>query len=166
MYKDILKRGVIQVIIYLVIFYLIPYISITFLPESLRDVVTSLFLVVFDLLIIIIVSSIDSYKYKLNWFLFIIPALLFIPTIDMFYGGMELIIYSVLYAGSYGIGMLLGWSYRIYGHQLKVGTKKIYSVEKEKAIAKREEKIEKEKQKEEEKKLENKNDKKTKKSKK
>lgn len=144
MYKDIFKRLGIQILTYLIIFYLIPYVSITFFPEAIRDVVTALFLVVFNLLIIIIISSIDSYKYKLNWFLFLVPAILFIPTIKMFYGGMDLIIYSLLYAGSYGIGMLLGWSYRVYGYQLKPGHKKIYSEEKSKKLSKKkEEKVDK-----------------------
>lgn len=146
MFKDIFKRLGIQILIYLLIFYLIPYVSITFFPEAVRDMVTALFLVVFDLLIIIIISSIDSYKYKLNWFAFLIPALLFIPTIKMFYGGMDLLIYAILYAGSYGIGMLLGWSYRTYGYQLKPGYKKIYKEEKAKEMAKKREEKEAKKQ--------------------
>lgn len=149
MFKNILKRTGIQVLIYLVIFYLIPYISINFFPENVRDIVTALFLVVFNLLIIIGIATFDSYKYKLNWFSWIIPGLLFVPSIYLFFGGLDLIVYAFLYSGSYGIGMLLGWSYRTYGYQLKPGYGKIYNEQKRKeAKEKREQKMkEKEKKK-------------------
>lgn len=146
MYKDIFKRLGIQVLIYLVIFYLIPYISISFFPETIRDMVTALFLVVFDLLIIITISTFDSYKYKLNWFSWIIPGLLFIPSMHLFYSGMDLIVYAILYCASYGVGMLLGWSYRTYGYQLKPGYKKIYKKEKEEESKQKRELKEKKKQ--------------------
>jgi len=119
MFKNIIKRVGTHILIYLVIFYLVPYVSINFFNENIRDIITALFLVVFNLLIIISISTFDSYKYKLNWFSWIIPGLLFFPSINLFFGGMDLIIYSVLYCASYGIGMLLGWSYRTYGYQLK-----------------------------------------------
>lgn len=131
MFKDIYKRLGIQILIYLVIMYLIPWGAIQFFNESIRDVINALFLVVFNLLIIITISSIDTYKYKLNFFMWIIPGLIFIPTIHLFYD-MDLIAYSFIYSFSYGIGMLLGWSYKTYGYQLKPGYKKIYKEEKEK----------------------------------
>ena len=130
MFKDIYKRLGIQVLIYLVIMYLIPWVSIQFFNEGIRDVINALFLVVFNLLIIITISSIDTYKYKLNFFMWLIPGLIFIPTIHLFYD-MDLIAYSFIYSFSYGIGMLLGWSYKTYGYQLKPGYKKIYKEEKE-----------------------------------
>lgn len=130
MFKDIYKRLGIQILIYLVIMYLIPWVSIEFFGESIRDVITALFLVVFNLLIIIFISTIDTYKYKLNWFMLIIPGLLFYPTIHLFYSA-DLWIYSLIYVFSYGIGMLLGWAYKTYGYQLKPGYKKIYKEEKE-----------------------------------
>lgn len=129
MFKDIYKRLGIQILIYLIIMYLIPWISIEFLGENIRDVITALFLVVFNLLIIIFVSTIDSYKYKLNWFMLLIPGLLFYPTVHLFYST-DLWVYSLIYIFSYGIGMLLGWAYKTYGYQLKPGYKKIYKEEK------------------------------------
>jgi len=132
MLKDIYKRLGIQLIIYAVILYLIPYVSVNFLPDATRDIINALFLVVFNLLIFVIVASIDAYKYKLNWFLWILPGLLFIPSMQLFHNNMDLWVYSLLYSGSYGIGMLLGWSYRTYGYQLKPGYKKIYVEEKRK----------------------------------
>ena len=131
MFKDIYKRLGLQILIYLVIMYLIPWFSIQFLGESVRDIVNALFLVVFNLLIIIGISSVDSYKYKLNFFMWVIPGLIFIPTVYLFYD-MDLIAYALIYSFSYGIGMLLGWSYKTYGYQLKPGYKKIYKEEKEK----------------------------------
>ena len=131
MFKDIYKRLGIQILIYLVIMYLIPWVSIEFLSEGARDIITALFLVVFNLLIIIFVSTIDSYKYKLNYFMWVIPGLLFYPTVHLFYGS-DLWLYSFIYIFSYGIGMLLGWAYKKYGYQLKPGYKKIYKEEKEK----------------------------------
>ncbi|MBE6152833.1 MAG: hypothetical protein E7166_01210 [Firmicutes bacterium] len=130
MFKDIYKRLGIQILIYLIIMYLIPWISIEFFSESIRDIITALFLVVFNLLIIIFVSTIDSFKYKLNFFMWIIPGLLFYPTIHLFYSN-DLWVYSLIYVFSYGIGMLLGWAYKTYGYQLKPGYKKIYKEEKE-----------------------------------
>ena len=50
----------------------------------------------------------------------------------LFHNSTDLWVYSILYSGSYGIGMLLGWSYRTYGYQLKPGYKKIYVEEKRK----------------------------------
>jgi len=120
MFKDIYKRLGLQILIYLVIMYLIPWFSIQFLGESVRDIVNALFLVVFNLLIIIGISSVDSYKYKLNFFMWVIPGLIFIPTVYLFYD-MDLIAYALIYSFSYGIGMLLGWSYKTYGYQLKPG---------------------------------------------
>lgn len=131
MFKDIYKRLGLQILIYLVIMYLIPWFSIQFLGESVRDIVNALFLVVFNLLIIIGISSVDSYKYKLNFFMWVMPGLIFIPTVYLFYD-MDLIAYALIYSFSYGIGMLLGWSYKTYGYQLKPGYKKIYKEEKEK----------------------------------
>ena len=130
MFKDIYKRLGIQILIYLVIMYLIPWISIEFFSEGIREIITALFLVIFNILVIIFVSTIDSYRYKLNWFMWLIPGLLFYPTIHLFYSS-ELWGYSVLYVFSYGIGMLLGWAYKSYGYQLKPGYKKIYKEEKE-----------------------------------
>lgn len=138
MFKDIYKRLGIQILIYLVIMYLIPWISIQFFTENIRDVITALFLVVFNLLIIIFVSTIDSYKYKLNWFMWIIPGVLFYPTIHIFYS-QDLWAYSLIYIFSYGIGMLLGWAYKTYGYQLKPGYKKIYKEEKEKYLKEKKE---------------------------
>lgn len=132
MLKDIHKRLGLQLIIYAVILYLIPFISVRFLPDATRDVINALFLVVFNLLIFVIIAAIDTYKYKLNWFLWILPGLLFIPSMYLFYNNADLWVYSLLYSGSYGIGMLLGWSYRTYGYQLKPGYKKIYVEEKRK----------------------------------
>ena len=43
MFKDIYKRLGIQILIYLVIMYLIPWVSIEFFGESIRDVITALF---------------------------------------------------------------------------------------------------------------------------
>lgn len=141
MYKDIIKRTFIQILIYSIIFYLIPYVSINFLSETMRDTVNALFLVVFNLLIIIAVATFDSYKYKLNWFSWAIPGLLFIPATNLFFGNMDLLIYALLYSGSYGIGMLLGWSYRVYGYQLKPGYKKTHNeIKRKESQEKREEK--------------------------
>ena len=131
MFKDIYKRVGIQVLIYLIIMYLIPFISIEFLSESARDIINALFLVVFNLLIIITISTYDSYKYRLNFFMCLIPGLLFIPAIFWFYS-VDLFVYSLIYSFSYGIGMLLGWSYKTYGYQLKPAYKKEYKEEKEK----------------------------------
>lgn len=131
MFKDIYKRLGFQILIYLVIMYLIPWVSIQFFNESIRDIINALFLVVFNLLIIIMIASVDSYKYKINLFMWVIPGLIFIPTIYLFYD-MDLILYSAIYSASYAIGMLLGWSYKTYGYQLKPGYKKIYKEEKEK----------------------------------
>lgn len=131
MFKDIYKRVGVQILIYLIIMYLIPFISIQFFNESIRDIVTALFLVVFNLLIIISISTIDSYKYKLNYFMWVIPGLLFIPTLYIFYST-DLLVYSLIYSFSYGIGMLLGWSYKTYGYQLKPGYKKVFKEEKAK----------------------------------
>ena len=75
MLKNISKRLMIQLIVYLILFYLIPFISINFLPETARDIVNALFLVVFNLLIFVIIASIDTFKYKLNWFLWILPRM-------------------------------------------------------------------------------------------
>lgn len=132
MFKDIYKRVGIQILIYLIIMYLIPFISIQFFSESVRDIVNALFLVVFNLLIIIALSTVDSYKYRLNFFMWLIPGLLFIPTIFWFYST-DLLVYSLIYSFSYGIGMLLGWSYKTYGYQLKPAYKKEYKEEKAKA---------------------------------
>ncbi|MBQ7140022.1 MAG: hypothetical protein IJO32_00800 [Bacilli bacterium] len=132
MLKDIHKRLGIQLIIYIIVLYLIPFISVNFLPDNIRDIVNALFLVVFNLLIFVIMASIDTYKYKLNWFLWILPGLLFIPSMYLFHNNTGLWVYSLLYSVSYGIGMLLGWSYRTYGYQLKPGYKKVYVEEKRK----------------------------------
>ena len=131
MFKDIYKRLGIQILIYLVILYFIPWFSIEFLGDSASSIVTALFLVIFNLLIIIAIASIDSYKYKLNYYMWLIPGLLFIPAAYLFYSS-DLIIYSLIYSFSYGIGMLLGWSYKTYGYQLKPGYKKIHKEERAK----------------------------------
>lgn len=139
MFKDIYRRLGIQILIYLVIMYLIPWVSIEFFSENVRDIITALFLVVFNLLIIIFVSTIDTYKYKLNWFMWIIPGLLFYPTVHLFYDA-DLWVYSLIYIFSYAIGMLLGWAYKTYGYQLQPGYKKIYKEEKERLEKERVEK--------------------------
>ena len=131
MFRSIAKRMGLHLIIYSVIFYLIPYISIYLLQGNIGEIINALFLVILNLIIIIILSSIDSYRYKLNFFFWLIPSILFIPSIYLFYE-MDLLLYSLIYATGYGIGMLLGWSYRTYGYQLKSGYKKIYKEEKEK----------------------------------
>ena len=128
MYKDIYKRLGIQILVYLIIMYLIPWISIEILHENVSTAITALFLVIFNLLIIIAISSVDSYKYKLNYFMWIIPGLIFIPATFLFYSK-DLLVYSLIYSFCYGIGMLLGWSYKTYGYQLKPGYKKIHKEE-------------------------------------
>ena len=131
MFKDIYKRLGIQILIYLVILYLVPWFSIEFLSNNASSIVTALFLVIFNLLIIIAIASIDSYKYKLNYFMWLIPGLLFIPTAYLFYTS-DWLVYSLLYSFSYGRGMLLGWSYKTYGYQLKPGYKKVHKEERAK----------------------------------
>ncbi len=117
MFKDIFKRLTIQIIVYIIIFYLIPYIG-TICNETTQLYLTAIFLVVLNILFCITISCVDTYKYKLNYFLWILPGILFIPTIRLFNFD-NLYIYSLIYSASYGIGMLLGWSYKTYGYQLK-----------------------------------------------
>ena len=116
MFNDIFKRLGKHTLIYLILFYIVPYISIL-ISDGFAQYVISVFVVILNLFVCIGVALIDTYKYKSNYILFVLPGLLFIPSIILF-NYTDLYMYSILYVISYAIGMMFGWAYKSYGIQL------------------------------------------------
>lgn len=129
--KENLKRIIIQVVIYLILFYLIPFINVNFLPEGAENIISILFLVVINLILVMAVGTIDTYKNGLNFYMWILVPVIFAPSVSLFYGT-RWYVYILINTVSYFLGMLLGWSYKTYGHQLEPGYKKIFVEEKKK----------------------------------
>ena len=126
--KKLIKRIFIHVIIYAILFYLIPYFNINYLPNGTENIITILFLVVINLLIVMAVGTIDTYKKGLNFYMWILVPIMFTPSVSIFYGA-RWYVYVLLNTVSYFLGMLLGWSYKTYGYQLEPGYKEIYKSE-------------------------------------
>ena len=137
--KKNIKRMLIHVVIYLILFYLIPFININFLPNGAENIISILFLVVINLIIVMGVGTVDTYKNGLNFYMRIFTSIMFYPSVDIFYGS-RWYVYILLNTVSYLLGMLLGWTYKTYGHQLEPGYKKIFIEEKKKEDEERERK--------------------------
>lgn len=134
-----IKRILIQICIYLILFYLIPFVNVNFLPNGVENVITVLFLVAINLIIIMGVGTIDTYKNGLSWYIWLLVPIMFFPTVKLFYDT-KWYIYILINTVSYLLGMLLGWSYKSYGYQLEPGYKKIFIEEKRKEDAEKLEK--------------------------
>ena len=129
--KKNIKRILIHIVIYLILFYLIPFINVNYLPEGAENIISILFLVVINLIILMGVGTVDTYKNGLNFYMWLFVPVLFAPSVSMFYGS-RWYVYILINTVSYLLGMLLGWSYKTYGHQLEPGYKKIFVEEKKK----------------------------------
>ncbi len=132
-----IKQLLIHVVFYLILFYLIPFINISFLPNGAENIISILFLVVINIILIMGLSTIDTYKNGLNFYMWLLVPIMFTPSIMLFYGA-RWYVYILINTVSYFLGMLLGWSYKTYGHQLEPGYKKIFIEEKKKEDEKRE----------------------------
>ena len=135
--KKNIKRILIHLVIYLVLFYLIPFINTNFLPNGAENIISILFLVVINLIIIMAMGTMDTYKEGLNFYMWMLVPIIFTPSVAIFYGS-RWYVYILINTVSYLLGMLLGWSYKTYGHQLEPGYKKIYIEEKKKEDEERE----------------------------
>ena len=115
----------------MILFYLIPYININYLPNGAENIISILFLVAVNLIAITIIGTIDTYKNGLNFYMWIFVPVLFFPSVGLFYGT-RWYVYTLINTVSYFLGMLLGWSYKSYGYQLEPGYKKVFIEEKKK----------------------------------
>ena len=84
--KGNLKRIIIHLVVYLILFYLIPFININFLPGGAENIISIMFLVVINLIIIVAIGAIDTYKYGLNFYMWALPPIIFTPSLFIFYG--------------------------------------------------------------------------------
>ena len=132
-----IKQLLIHVVFYLILFYLIPFINISFLPNGAENIISILFLVVINIILIMGLSTINKKKNGLNFYMWLLVPIMFTPSIMLFYGA-RWYVYILINTVSYFLGMLLGWSYKTYGHQLEPGYKKIFIEEKKKEDEKRE----------------------------